>query len=233
MGGIGLDLGELNGIKVNSFEVNGAEVRFSLVDGEFYMTSPQGMQKYLPNEGKFLPTDAFSEVEKDMIDFIQYKSGVIWYESLDKKKHILKRNSDGKFIKDERPNSIAPYLSQVDYIDEDSILWFGSQKGLIRYDPKKDNQSDKEFFTLIRRIETKTDTIPLPFYGRKMDVPAVERKDNSYRFEFAAPYFEDEKKTKYQTYLEGFDGDWVDWNDNRFKEYTNLPSGTYVFHVRA
>jgi hypothetical protein len=50
-------------------------------------------------------------------------------------------------------------------------------------------------------------------------------KDNSYRFEFAAPYFEEEKKTKYQTYLEGFDQDWVDWNDNTFKEYTNLSAG--------
>ncbi|WP_304517464.1 ATP-binding protein [Cecembia rubra] len=206
---------------------------FSMIDGDFYITSPQGMQKYSPEEGKFVATEDFSAVENDLYDFTQFKSGIIWYESLDKKKNILKRNKEGKFVKDERTNSIAPYLSQVDFIDEDSILWFGSPKGLIRYDPKKDNQTDKEFFTLIRRIETKTDTIPLPFYGRKKDMPAVERKENSYRFEFAAPYFEDEKKTKYQTYLEGFEADWVDWNDNKFKEYTNLSPGEYTFRVRA
>ncbi|PSL01717.1 ATP-binding protein [Cecembia rubra] len=206
---------------------------FSMIDGDFYITSPQGMQKYSPGEGKFVATEDFSAVENDLYDFTQFKSGIIWYESLDKKKNILKRNKEGKFVKDERTNSIAPYLSQVDFIDEDSILWFGSPKGLIRYDPKKDNQTDKEFFTLIRRIETKTDTIPLPFYGRKKDMPALERKENSYRFEFAAPYFEDEKKTKYQTYLEGFEADWVDWNDNKFKEYTNLSPGEYTFRVRA
>ncbi|MFC0264217.1 ATP-binding protein [Fontibacter flavus] len=206
---------------------------FSLMDAEFYKTSPQGMQKYSPEEGKFVATEDFSLIEKDVYDFMQVKSGILWYQSIDKKKYILKRNAEGKFVKDERPNSIAPYLSQVDFIDEDSILWFGSPKGLIRYDPTKDNQTDKEFFTLIRRIETKTDTIPLPFYGRKKDVPAVKRKENSYRFEFAAPYFEEEKKTKYQTYLEGFDSDWVDWNDNKFKEYTNLSPGEYTFRVRA
>lgn len=218
--------------KTSVFEFKNSD-RYSLIDDELYVKTAEGMQKFLASEKKFIPTEDFSEVETDLFDFTQYKSGILWYESLDKKKYILKRNTEGKFVKDERPNSITPYLSQVDFIDEDSIMWFGSPKGLIRYDPKKDNQTDKEFFTLIRRIETKTDTIPLPFYGRKKDVPAVERKENSYRFEFAAPYFEEEKKTKYQTYLEGFDSDWVDWNDNRFKEYTNLSPGTYTFHVRA
>jgi signal transduction histidine kinase len=219
-------------IKPTVFEVD-PSASFSMIDGEFYMTSRQGMQKYSPEDGKFEYTEDFSLLEKDLYDFNMVKSGILWFESTDKKKFILKRNTEGKFVKDERLNSIAPYLSQVDFIDEDSIMWFGSPKGLIRYDPKKDNQTDKEFFTLIRRIETKTDTIPLPFYGRNKGLAPVERKEDSYRFEFAAPYFEDEKKTKYQTYLEGFDPDWVDWNDNRFKEYTNLSPGTYTFHVRA
>ncbi|MCF1752557.1 ATP-binding protein [Mariniradius sediminis] len=219
-------------IKSTVFDV-GPSDSFSKIDGEFYMTSPQGMQKYSSEEKKFVATEDFSVVEKDLYDFNMLNSGILWFESSDKKKYILKRNTEGKFVKDERPNSITPYLSQVDFIDEDSILWFGSPKGLIRYDPKKDNQTDKEFFTLIRRIETKTDTIPLPFYGRNKGLAPVERKENSYRFEFAAPYFEDEKKTKYQTYLEGFDPDWVDWIDNKFKEYTNLPPGPYTFHVRA
>jgi signal transduction histidine kinase len=231
---IALETDDPTRIKVTVIEGhNRSEYRVSLIDGEFYLTSPEGMQKYSSKEGKFVLTDDFSLVEKDMIDFNQDKSGVIWYESLDKKKYILKRDATGKFVKDERPNSLAPYLTTEDFIDEDSILWFGSPKGLIRYDPKKDNLSDKEFFTLIRRIETKTDTLPLIAYGRDKMLPAREMKDNSYRFEFAAPYFEDEKKTKYQTYLEGFDADWVDWNDNTFKEYTNLSPGDYTFHVRA
>lgn len=229
---IGLETGDPTRIKVNTFDAKLSDT-FSMVNGEFYKTSQEGMQKYSTKDGKFVPTDDFRAIEKEVLDFNQDKAGITWYESFDKKKYILKRNKEGKFVKDERPNSIAPYLSQVDFIDEDSILWFGSPKGLIRYDPKKDNQTDKEFFTLIRRIETKTDTIPLPFYGRNKGLAPVERKDNSYRFEFAAPYFEEEKKTKYQTYLEGFDPDWVDWNDNKFKEYTNLPAGTYTFRVRA
>ncbi|MFD2200405.1 ATP-binding protein [Shivajiella indica] len=230
---IGLETDDPTKMKVAVFETNRLETRYSLIDGEFYISSSEGMLKYSSKEGEFVATEDFSAIEKDIFDFNQDKSGIIWYESLDKKKYILNRDAEGKFVRDERPNSIAPYLSTEDFIDEDSIMWFGTPKGLVRYDPKKDNQSDKKFFTLIRRIETKTDTIPLLFYGRKKDIAAVERKENSYRFEFAAPYFEEEKKTKYQTYLEGFDPEWVDWNDNKFKEYTNLSPGTYTFYVRA
>jgi signal transduction histidine kinase/ligand-binding sensor domain-containing protein len=234
---LGIKIGGLESVGTESlkskvFEFSNSD-SFSLIDGEFYVKNSEGMQKFSETEQNFFPTEDFKAVESELLDFSQDKSGITWYETKEGKKYILKRNKEGKFVKDESPNSISPYLSYYDFLDEDSIMWFGNQKGLVRYDPKKDNQDDKEFFTLIRRIETKTDTIPLPQYGGNKRIAPFERKDNSYRFEFAAPYFEDEKKTKYQTYLEGFDPDWVDWNDNKFKEYTNLPAGTYTFRVRA
>lgn len=206
---------------------------FSMIDGELYLRSLEGFQKFSEKEQDFLSTDDFDNIEAEIIDFNQANTGLIWAESKEGKKFLLKRDEAGKFVKDETPNSIVPYLTAVDFIDKDSIMWFGSTKGLIRYDPKKDNQSEKEFFTLIRRIESKTDTLPLIAYGRDKPLSAIEINESSLRFEFAAPYFEEEKKTKYQTYLEGFDEDWVDWNNNRFKEYTNLSPGAYTFHVRA
>lgn len=219
-------------IKSKSFEFSTSDA-YAFIDEEFYISTVEGVKKFSEKDSLFVNTDDFINIHKDLYDFGQTKAGQIWYESMDQKKYLLKRNEDGKFVKDNSPSSLGPYLSLIDFLDEDSIQWFGSEKGLIRYDPKKDNQTNKPFFTLIRRIETKTDTLPLPEYGRNKDFPAVERKDNSYRFEFAAPYFEDEKKTKYQTFLEGFDPDWVDWNDNTFKEYTNLSPGEYTFRVRA
>jgi len=50
---------------------------------------------------------------------------------------------------------------------------------------------------------------------------------------YAAPFFEQEDRTVYQTYLEGFDPEWTDWGTNSYKEYTNLATGTYSFRVRA
>ena len=206
---------------------------YSFIDQEFYWLGSEGIKKYSEQAGQFIPTDEFQAFEKDLYDLGQTQSGQVWFESLSGKKHLLKRDETGKFVIDNTSSSLTPHVSEVSFLDENGIEWFGSPKGLIRYDPSREIHKENKFFTLIRRIETKTDTIPLPFYGRRKDLAPVERKENSFRFEFAAPYFEDEKKTKYQTYLEGFDPDWVDWNDNRFKEYTNLSPGTYTFHVRA
>ena len=33
--------------------------------------------------------------------------------------------------------------------------------------------------------------------------------------------------------LEGFEDTWSDWTSGTQKEYTNLPKGKYIFHVRA
>lgn len=231
--GVGeLESSNLNRIKTNIYEIDN-QTFGGFIDGELYMFSNQETKKYSAKESQMVPTDDFQAIGKDIFDIYELKSGEVWYETLEGEKYALKRDADGKFIRDETPNAAAPYVSGVNFLDEDGAIWFGSQKGLIRYDPKKDNQNDKEFFTLIRRIETKTDTLPLNQYGRNKRIAPIESKDNSYRFEFAAPYFEEEKKTKYQTYLEGLDSDWVDWTDNKFKEYTNLPAGSYTFRVRA
>ena len=61
----------------------------------------------------------------------------------------------------------------------------------------------------------------------------MKYENNSLRFEYAAPFFEQENKTQYQTWLEGFDKDWSNWGNNSYKEYTNLSEGKYTFHVRA
>ncbi len=36
-----------------------------------------------------------------------------------------------------------------------------------------------------------------------------------------------------RSYLEDFDDDWSEWTKDSRKEYTNLPSGSFIFHVRA
>jgi adenylate cyclase len=37
---------------------------------------------------------------------------------------------------------------------------------------------------------------------------------------------------EFQCYLEGFDREWTEWKQTNYKEYTNLPTGHYTFHLR-
>ena len=222
---------DLEGHKIKSFDV-GQDGSFYMIAGKIHILTSEGMKKFSKSEGRFVKAKEFEGVEGKMIDFNESSFGRVWIETKEGKV-LLNRLADGTYEEDKTPSAINSYLSLYNFLDEDGIIWFGTTKGLVRFDPKKDNQADKPFFTLLRRIETKTDTLELVAYGRNKNIPARELKANSLRFEFAAPFFEDEKKTRYQTFLEGFDSDWVDWTENKFKEYTNLPAGPYTFRVRA
>ena len=60
----------------------------------------------------------------------------------------------------------------------------------------------------------------------------LHHRDSTISFEFAALSFRAPEAIRYQYKLEGVDDDWVD-TAHRSVNYTNLPGGEYVFHVRA
>ena len=64
-------------------------------------------------------------------------------------------------------------------------------------------------------------------------VPIIEYKNRNLRFQFAAPFFEDEAATQYKYFLEGYDDLWSDWSLETQKDYTNIDAGFYTFRVQA
>ncbi len=130
--------------------------------------------------------------------------------------------------------SLLPLLDQSPfdlYPDKNGIVWFISNDGLIRYDQKIKRNVDPSYKTLIRSIAAdKQQLNPVVIGGTP---PEIKFNNNSLRFEYAAPFYEQEDKVEYQTWLEGFEKKWSDWGKNTYKEYTNLSPGKYTFHVRA
>jgi signal transduction histidine kinase/CheY-like chemotaxis protein len=52
-------------------------------------------------------------------------------------------------------------------------------------------------------------------------------------FEFASLHYSYPANNRYAYILEGFEKEWNDVGDRRFATYTNLPAGTYTFHVKG
>jgi hypothetical protein len=63
--------------------------------------------------------------------------------------------------------------------------------------------------------------------------PVLAYKNNSLSFKFSSFWYEEAKTTQYQYWLEGFGKEWSQWTIEPEKEYTNLPEGDYIFHVKA
>ena len=64
-------------------------------------------------------------------------------------------------------------------------------------------------------------------------IPTICNEQNSLHFEFSAPVYAQQSIVQYSYCLKGFDRNWSDWSKKTEKDYTNLPSGSYTFQVRA
>ncbi len=102
------------------------------------------------------------------------------------------------------------------------VVWIGGTDGIVRVDVARwlaDQRAARPFATLLRRVPV-GDVLP---YAR-----------NSLGFEFASDLFTVGSAPRFQTRLEGFgNGAWSDPGERASVNYTNLPEGRYVFHVRA
>ena len=129
-----------------------------------------------------------------------------------------------------------PFSDRVTYRifpEENGIIWFATNEGLIRFDETLKKNYDQGFKTILRKITAGKTALNTSQDSLTQKTVNLSFNNNTIRFEYAAPWFEKENKTQYQTWLEGFEKDRSNWDNNYYKEYTNLPVGKYTFHVRA
>lgn len=120
------------------------------------------------------------------------------------------------------------------YLDDD-VAWYGSGDGIVRYDVNKDYFEEKSYNVNIRKISLLPDSIIYFGNDRLLDFDkfVFNYKNNGAKFIVSAANYSNIQETKYQYFLEGYDSDWSEWTYNNEKEYSFLPEGNYVFHVRA
>jgi signal transduction histidine kinase len=107
-------------------------------------------------------------------------------------------------------------------------IFIASSEGIFHFQPSKIRTYN--FPVVLRDIVLmKSDSsIAIPDDNRLY----ISHADNSVRFDFAGMSVSGNPHL-YQCYLEGFDEQWQSWNANPYKEYTQLPAGEYVFHLKA
>lgn len=121
----------------------------------------------------------------------------------------------------------------------DGRLIFGTQYGLTIITPQrhykdKNTPAGNVHITDIRingMTATGSHLIDrVPNYAGEITLPAT---DNSIDFSFSNFAYNDIESAFYQFYLEGADKQWRPMTTENHIEYTNLPPGKYVFHIKA
>ena len=152
---------------------------------------------------------------------------------------LARRQTDGQYDIDRKTFAelkarMIPGFEQFNFIN-DSVLIINTEEGFAWIDLEKAERHDPAFKVSIRNIflTSRQDSLVAGYITRQQKTPEFDFRDNSLRFEFSAPEFEAATAVTYSCLLENYDADWSKPSTTNTKEYTKLPHGDYVFHVKA
>lgn len=119
------------------------------------------------------------------------------------------------------------------YRASDGKLYFGGINGFTSFRPSSLSNYSQGVPVVITRVLS--DNQPLPTdtvvtYKKLLQLPYSK---NSLSFNFAALDVISAGRMKYFYQLVGYDKDWVDAGNRNYVAYTNLPSGNYLFRIKA
>lgn len=123
------------------------------------------------------------------------------------------------------------------YADKDDmdqpVMWLSGPDGLVSYrgDIYKDDQFTYQ--VMLRGIHIKGDSSVWLGSDSPPDNLQIANHLNTVSFNYAAPFFIEEKNLEYATKLSGLDNEWSSWNKKNEREYINLPARKYTFQVKA
>lgn len=152
----------------------------------------------------------------------------------------IKYASPGKFDKtvEIKKIAISSYLRKnLGVLGFESLTPLGSEKyligisnGYLTLNLKK--LKSKEYAIQINTISRKSNEVPWEKTALT-DEMAYEFSQNNLFFSYNVPEFDKYTDINYQYQLQGIYEDWSDWTNTANISFENLPSGNYVFNVRA
>ncbi|HYG01163.1 MAG TPA: ATP-binding protein [Chryseosolibacter sp.] len=113
-------------------------------------------------------------------------------------------------------------------LDGDHI-YIATSDGVLHFSPTK--IKNNRFPVVLRKLQFMKNDSTVNIL-RATNRLTITHHYNNLRFEFASMQF-GANAIDYQTYLQGFDEHWQAYSPLSMKEYTQLPSGNYVFRLRA
>ena len=247
----GSDLNWINRVQIKQYGSelglpDGDNLSYSIA-GEIYTGTRKGLFHFQKSSQSFVPDTVFSAVSFNPLGYNFYMTGDaagrVWL-NLGAESAVATPREDGTYEIDKRPFlRFSDLQVSVIYPEEDagSGTWFGGVDKLIHYNPAIKKEYTADYPALIRNVTVGEDSLIFggAFAGRgdRADRPyeraAFSYSDNTVRFQYAAPTYDNPGETRFQTMLEGFDNRWSSWTPKTEKEFINLPAGDYRFRVQA
>lgn len=229
------------------------------IKGKIVVTSSVGFFEYNHKKDRFESSSYFNQLLsplKDVSYLKEDKDGNIWYVAWDMGKNktgVFRIQEDLSYKHISAPFDIltGKFISGFEsiYCYSPDHIFFGNEEGFAHYSPQARFNNAPRFETFINKgTALYLDSV---FYeGNHLDQtgetvnPASETstdliefsfpyKDNSFRFSYTTPSYDNQSNIEYSFKLSGYNDKWSIWSNVPFNEYAKLPPGSYTFSVKA
>lgn len=223
--------------KLDSFKKNQGSAIASYKNNIHY-ASKQGFYTYNKNKMAFERNDSVSKfISHDFISGVMSVNDHGLWMFAKKALINLKQGQLSQELEIKRipfpitlSSSMIVGFENLTKIDDGNYL-IGFSNGYALVDVS--NPEQDEFGLLISQINNYDSKGNLSTQLALSNEPILEHNNNGFQFSYAAPYFSAIHPVLYQTRLLGRSTDWSGWSNKHSISYDNLPSGDYVFEVRA
>ncbi|PLX12209.1 MAG: hypothetical protein C0598_06420, partial [Marinilabiliales bacterium] len=207
------------------------------LNGKLIFTSERGIFNFNNGSNSFVPNEFFNKwLGKNHVSAIASGSNNVFYIQ-DQKFGRLSQENFGtykiqtnlfrhinEFINDDLPN--------ISIIDDNNVL-IGAKEGFILYKPNKKYFIRKDFNVILKSVEIQASSDSIKKYNPTYIENSKFQKQQSFTFNYAAPYFDGYQYVQYSYRLLPLEAQWSNWSNSASKEYTYLPAGDYRFEVKA
>lgn len=227
------------------------------IRGKVVVTSNVGFFEYNQEKNNFESSSYFNQLLspiKDISFLKEDKNGNIWYVAWDMGKNkagVFRIKEDNSFMHISAPFDLltGKFISGFEsvYCYSDDHIFFGTEDGFAHYSPTSKFNYSPKFETYISKatalyLDSTFSDGSHKFENLKENNTAetpehIEYrfpfKENSFRFTYTSPVFDNQDNIEYSFKLEGYNEKWSSWSNVSFNEYAKLPPGDYIFYVKA
>ncbi|WP_276167315.1 hybrid sensor histidine kinase/response regulator transcription factor [Zobellia alginiliquefaciens] len=222
-----------NTATVNNNFIN---VIFEDADRTLWVGTNSGLCSYDVEQDAFIQYDNSLLKDRIINRIEQDGEGNLW---LGTRNGIIKLDvkNDVARILNEQDGLVSQKIGISSLVTDDGHMVFATNEGLMTFDPKKVKPSTKTPSVYISKLWVNNELVtPNSSYIKKSieveDQLQLSYTDRKIDLDFQAIQYENNQRCQYAYKLEGFDKEWTIANGTR-ATYTNLPSGSYSFLLKA
>ncbi len=208
--------------------------------GDIYVSTNNGIYAYQSQRDSLVPAAALNEIfaSSGRIKYVAAAdNGYKWYIA-DLESGYVRENEDRSYTRVTIPfrKLRGKYVNEFEFMYpyNNEHVFVGTEQGFVQYNSLSPKSYDDPFRAIITRVELDYLDSVLHFYSD--DISGTFEfpfENNSFRFHFASPYFENEHPLLFSFFLEGYSENWSAWSTDQYKDFNTLREGSYTLRLKA